>query len=350
MPQDESDETYSVIYAALKHPIRRKILRLLKEEELTYTQILNKLDVDTGHLNYYLDSLGELVAKTSEGKYRLSDYGVAAVKLMAGVEETDPALGESKRTRLSKRRIIYLTQAICIIALVLTGAFLMSITNVQTYWLEASSSDLITLAPNETRSNFDYASARSYHADTLTTRYREFFQIEVVGANVSLHIEVTEAVLPEASFPVEETDRYVQHPVLIYNETHEGPYGRYNRNENSTSFSKLTYTIKVPIMYPQEKGMLVSNSFSNYNTNITNLGTAMLYHPPNSTSRSGSTSIVSNNTGSLYVKISYPLVEQTDYPYFYYGLALIILAATTAVLPVIVVRGKWRKRKAGPTS
>ena len=90
MPQEESDETYSVIYRALKHPLRRRILRLLNEEELAYTQILNSLDLDTGHLNYYLESLGELVAKTSAGKYRLSDYGEAAVKLMAGVEETDP--------------------------------------------------------------------------------------------------------------------------------------------------------------------------------------------------------------------------------------------------------------------
>lgn len=69
MPQEDADETYSVIYSALKHPVRRKILRMLKEKELTYTQILNILDIDTGHLNYYIESLGELVVKTSEGKY-----------------------------------------------------------------------------------------------------------------------------------------------------------------------------------------------------------------------------------------------------------------------------------------
>jgi DNA-binding transcriptional ArsR family regulator len=347
MPQEDSDETYSVIYAALKHPIRRKILRLLKEEELSYTQILNKLDVDTGHLNYYLESLGELVAKTSEGKYRLSEYGLAAVKLMTGVEETDPALGETKKTRLSKRRITHLTQAVCIIALVLTGTFLTSITNVQSYWLEASGSldskNLITLAPNETFSSFDYASARNYHADTITTHYRAFLQIEIVQANVSLHIEVTEAVFPEASFPIEETSHYVQYPVLIYNETHEGPYGYDDANGTSTSFSKLSYTIKIPIMYPQEKGMLVSNSFSHYNTNITSLGTAMLYHPPTATSRNGSTSTVANNTGSMYLKITYPLIERTDYPYFYHGLVLICLAVVVAILPFIVIK-KIRKR------
>ena len=63
MPQEEAEETYSVIYSALKHPIRRKILRMLSDEQLSYTQMLKELDLDTGHLNYYLESLGELVMK-----------------------------------------------------------------------------------------------------------------------------------------------------------------------------------------------------------------------------------------------------------------------------------------------
>jgi hypothetical protein len=54
MPKDNADETYSVIYSALKHPIRRRILRMLNDNELTYTQMLKTLDIDTGHLNYYL--------------------------------------------------------------------------------------------------------------------------------------------------------------------------------------------------------------------------------------------------------------------------------------------------------
>ena len=59
---------------------------MLSEEELTYTQMLTKLDLDTGHLNYYLESLGELLAKTDDGKYRLSEFGRAALGLMSDVE------------------------------------------------------------------------------------------------------------------------------------------------------------------------------------------------------------------------------------------------------------------------
>ena len=52
MTEENADETYTIIYAALKHPIRRKILRMLDKEKLTYTEMLNHLDLDTGHLNY----------------------------------------------------------------------------------------------------------------------------------------------------------------------------------------------------------------------------------------------------------------------------------------------------------
>ena len=106
MSEENADETYSVIYAALKHPVRRRILRMLNDGELTYTQMLNKLDIDTGHLNYYLESLGELVAKTSDGKYRLSEFGQAAFNLMTGVEETEPAPRERSRSRFSKRKLL----------------------------------------------------------------------------------------------------------------------------------------------------------------------------------------------------------------------------------------------------
>jgi Predicted transcriptional regulators len=339
MPQEDTDETYSVIYAALKHPLRRRILRMLNQEELTYTQILNKLDVDTGHLNYYLESLGELVVKTPEGKYRLSEYGKAAVKLMAGVEETEPSLAAPAKRWFSKRKITRLTQVVCIIALILTGAFLMTITTVRTYWLEASGSldntDTRVLAPNETISSIDYLNVRGFPTDTLTTHYRTFLQIELANVNVSLQVQVTESIYPSASFPADEYQAYVQNPLVIYNQAFKGPYGSEDE-VGSYLFSKLGQTILVPIKSPQEKGMLVSNSFAQYTTNVTNLGVATLVRNPQNYSQQTSTNIT-DNTGTLNLKVSYPLIERTDYPYFYYGLTLISLATVTysAVLSAV---------------
>ena len=83
----EEEETYSTIFTALRHPIRRRILRTLAKEPLTFTDILNQLGIESPHLTYHLDSLGVLLAKTDRGQYRLSTFGRAAVSMMGWVED-----------------------------------------------------------------------------------------------------------------------------------------------------------------------------------------------------------------------------------------------------------------------
>ena len=80
------EDTYSSIFQALKHPIRRRILRMLKEKPSTYTEILNELGVDNGLLNYHLENLKGLLAKGEDEQYRLSDFGEAGLSLIEKVE------------------------------------------------------------------------------------------------------------------------------------------------------------------------------------------------------------------------------------------------------------------------
>lgn len=54
---------------------------------MSFSEILEDLGIDSGHLSYHLENLGELVAHTSDEKYKLSSIGAAAAKLMGGVEE-----------------------------------------------------------------------------------------------------------------------------------------------------------------------------------------------------------------------------------------------------------------------
>lgn len=84
----QEEETYSVIFSSLKHPVRRKILRLLTDGSKTFTEILEQVNVDSSHLSYHLDNLGELLKKEN-GKYSLSDFGLAATSLMSRVEEPE---------------------------------------------------------------------------------------------------------------------------------------------------------------------------------------------------------------------------------------------------------------------
>jgi len=81
------EDLYTEIFSALRHPIRRRILRSLGSDRRTYTEMLNDLGVDTGLLNYHLEHLGSLIRKEEDGSYALSDFGVAALGLTARIED-----------------------------------------------------------------------------------------------------------------------------------------------------------------------------------------------------------------------------------------------------------------------
>jgi len=95
------EETYSLVFTSLKHPIRRRMLRMLANKPLAFSEILETLTIDSGHLSYHLESLGDLIVHNQNGKYMLSSIGVAAVRLMSGVEE-HPSTSPHQKPRKSK--------------------------------------------------------------------------------------------------------------------------------------------------------------------------------------------------------------------------------------------------------
>ena len=83
-----SKEPYSIMFSSLKHPSRRKILRMLAEKPRNFSKIEEKLGISSSNLTYHLESLGELLTKVDDGHYKLSKLGEAAVITMKGVEES----------------------------------------------------------------------------------------------------------------------------------------------------------------------------------------------------------------------------------------------------------------------
>jgi DNA-binding transcriptional ArsR family regulator len=81
------DDTYNIIFKAMQHPIRRRILRTLSDTPSTYTEIQKTLNIDNGLLNYHLESMKDLITKNEDEKYTLSEFGKATVNLVRGVEE-----------------------------------------------------------------------------------------------------------------------------------------------------------------------------------------------------------------------------------------------------------------------
>lgn len=81
------EEPYSTIFASLKHPIRRTILRMLSKKPMSFSEMLGVLGVSSSFLTYHLENLGELVGKIDDNKYRLSSFGEAAIATMTKVED-----------------------------------------------------------------------------------------------------------------------------------------------------------------------------------------------------------------------------------------------------------------------
>ncbi|MGD8506853.1 MAG: helix-turn-helix domain-containing protein [Candidatus Bathyarchaeota archaeon] len=89
------EENYSVIFNSLKHPARRKLLKMLAEMPRSLSEMSAALGLSSSHLTYHLEHLGELVFKIEDGKYCLSALGKAAVTTMSKVEEA-PRVNEKK--------------------------------------------------------------------------------------------------------------------------------------------------------------------------------------------------------------------------------------------------------------
>lgn len=80
-------DNVSKILSVLSHKIRREILLILRmKDEASFTELKNKLDIDTGKLSFHMRSLQPFVEQTETGKYKLSRAGEAAVRAIRDIE------------------------------------------------------------------------------------------------------------------------------------------------------------------------------------------------------------------------------------------------------------------------
>ena len=78
-----SDETFE----AIAHPLRIKILKLLAEKPMGFSELKRKLGIkSSGKLDFHLKKLGNLIALNSEGKYTLTSEGYAALQAVITVK------------------------------------------------------------------------------------------------------------------------------------------------------------------------------------------------------------------------------------------------------------------------
>ena len=75
------------VFEAVSHPIRIKILKMLAEKPMSFSELKRELGIrSSGKLDFHLKKLGNLIATNSEGKYTLTREGYAGLQAITVVE------------------------------------------------------------------------------------------------------------------------------------------------------------------------------------------------------------------------------------------------------------------------
>ena len=103
------EEEYNSVFSALSHPLRRNILSFIVDRgPQGYSELLTQFSLETGTLNYHLERMTAFLSQDDDGKYKATNVGYAANKLLAvaKTELSNPhappvrGLGISTRFRL----------------------------------------------------------------------------------------------------------------------------------------------------------------------------------------------------------------------------------------------------------
>lgn len=171
------EEYYSTVFIALKHPIRRKILRMLREKPRSFSEMLGELKIESSHLTYHIDTLRDLVNKTETGVYTLSFLGEAATSMMYQVEETPKALPH--RPSLSLRWKVFFS--VLMISLMISLILLSGLYYVQYQRLNQVSAGYESLSETLTEVTL---SAYSKDFQAATQRWTQVHGIPLEGVEI----------------------------------------------------------------------------------------------------------------------------------------------------------------------
>ena len=175
------EETYSTMFSSLRHPARRKILRMLSEKSLTFSEILEHLEIPSSHLTYHLENLGELVVKKEDGKYKLSSFGEAAVVMMKGAEEVPEVQKKSFSSLPFRWKSLY---AVFIIGIVILAS--VSYGQYSSYNQLSKDYSAVSASFEKAQSQNQQLLSWSASTDKALTIIKDVFQIDVTKYQVIL--------------------------------------------------------------------------------------------------------------------------------------------------------------------
>ena len=88
------EKSVSKLFSILSNKLRRDILSLLYEKkELSFSDLMNTLEIDTGKMSFHLRNLKIFLEQTPNGKYRLNSFGQNALRLVRDTEALSIEVG-----------------------------------------------------------------------------------------------------------------------------------------------------------------------------------------------------------------------------------------------------------------
>jgi hypothetical protein len=183
---DSTEEAYSAMFSSLRHPARRKILKMLSEREMTFSQMLDELEIPGSHLTYHLENLGDFLTKMEDGKYKLSSIGENCYSVMMGAEEV-PNKQTKKFSALPIRwKIIFAVFTIGIVLLASTSS-------AQYYFFNQLSNDYKILEAELEEARMQNQQIISWSsAENAMTLIRDVAQIDTTKYKTTLLRDVIE--------------------------------------------------------------------------------------------------------------------------------------------------------------
>ncbi len=225
---DPEEEAYSSIFSALKHPIKRKILRMLRGHPRSFSEMLEAFRIESSHLTYHLEALGTLLYKTKDGKYGLSTFGEAATSMMYQVEEAPRAPLNLPSLPLKWKTVF----AALMIGLILIGG--LSYAQYQTL--------------NRLSAEYERSEAEVEQLQQLLGQLGQVFNLEntiltneyIVNGSVGHEIAFTNVTGYDMRANASFTTRGMSITI------HSNQYVIYNPFENSTLEMKISFFVSIP--------------------------------------------------------------------------------------------------------
>ncbi|MFA7398041.1 MAG: winged helix-turn-helix domain-containing protein [Candidatus Bathyarchaeia archaeon] len=243
------EEIYSIMFKSLKHPVRRQILRMLNDKPMPFMEIVELLGVTSSHLTYHLESLGELITKTPQGQYMLSNFGKATASAMRGVQEA-PELATRRPKKLTRKwKAIFTVLMVTVLLLSSFGGY---------QYIE-----LTQLADNQRRLEAENQQLLSWGigAGTVADMLRDVVQIDTNSYKITLLSNTLEY----------RSDFAVAEEVLRY--SFSGADGNFNvdlrfREDHLSRYqlSDITSTPKLIQNPPDDNLEIVKAALNRYNT------------------------------------------------------------------------------------